>query len=60
MATEDPGLLVALESTDWSVVLGAVARAETKIRASIVGDPQVELIVASLSSLAGHSKWEVR
>ena len=60
MATEDPGLLGALESPDWSVVLGAVARAETQIHDSIIGDPKVELIVARLSSLADHSKWEVR
>ena len=53
-------MLVALESPDWSVVLGAVARAETQIRDSIIGDPKVELIVARLSSLADHSKWEVR
>ena len=48
MATEDPDLMAALESPDWSVVLGAVARAETQIRDSIVGDPKVELIAAEI------------
>ena len=60
MATEDAELLSALESADWSVVLDAVAKAEAQIRDSIVGDSKVELIVAKLSPLAGHSKWEVR
>jgi len=60
MATEDAELLSALESADWSVVLEAVARAESQIRDSIVGDPKVELIVAKLSPLVDHRKWEVR
>lgn len=60
MATEDPALISALESPDWSIVLEAVGRAETQIRDSIVGDPKAEPIVARLSSLAAHAKWEVR
>jgi signal transduction histidine kinase len=63
MATEDTEsveLLSALDSSDWSVVLQAVALAETQIRNSIVGDPKVERIVAKLPPLASHAKWEVQ
>src|SRR5713101_1009335 len=55
-----PELLAALDTPDWSVTLQAVAVADTRIRGSIVGDPQVEEIVAKLSALANHTKWEVR
>ncbi|WP_263419311.1 sensor histidine kinase [Terriglobus albidus] len=63
MATEDFGfgdLLCALDSSDWSVALRAVAQSEMRLRNSILGDPEVEQLVAKLSSLASHSKWEVR
>ena len=63
MATEDAEsaeLLSALDSPDWSVVLQAVALAETQIQNSVVGDPKVERIVAKLPPLASHAKWEVR
>src|SRR5260370_25269879 len=63
MAIEDSeraNLLSALDSSDWSVVLQAVALAETQIRESIVGDPVVDQIVAKLPPLSSHSKWEVR
>ncbi len=63
MATEDSEcaeLLSALDSSDWSIVLQAVALAEKQIRNSIVGDPRVEQIVAKLPPLASHPKWEVR
>lgn len=63
MATEDAEsveLLSALDSSDWSIVLQAVALAETQIRNSVVGDPKVERIVAKLPPLASHAKWEVR
>jgi signal transduction histidine kinase len=63
MATEDSEcaeLLSALDSSDWSIVLQAVALAETQIRNSIVGDPRAEQIVAKLPPLASHPKWEVR
>jgi nitrogen fixation/metabolism regulation signal transduction histidine kinase len=53
-------LLAALDAADWSVALQAVAVAESRIRRSILGDPDVEEIVAKLASLASHSKWEVR
>lgn len=63
MATEDlecAELLSALDSSNWSVVLQAVALAETRIRNSILGDPKVEQIVAKIAPLASHTKWEVR
>lgn len=53
-------LLAALDATDWSVTLQAVAVADTRIRDSIIGDPKVEEIVARFLGLASHSKWEVR
>jgi nitrogen fixation/metabolism regulation signal transduction histidine kinase len=53
-------LLAALEAPDWSVALQAVASADTRIRGSIVGDPEIEEIVAKLIVLASHTKWEVR
>jgi signal transduction histidine kinase len=64
MATEElmshQDLLAALHSPDWSAVLQAVSAAEARIRTSIVGDLQVEQIVAKLVVLATHAKWEVR
>lgn len=63
MATEalaHPELLAALDASDWSVALQAVSVAGTRIRGSIVGDPNVEEIVAKLVDLANHAKWEVR
>jgi len=53
-------LLAALEAPDWSVALQAVATADARIRGSIVGDPEIEEIVAKLIVLASHTKWEVR
>ena len=53
-------LLAALDAPDWSVVLQAVAVADTRIRGSIFGDPEIEEIVANLVALASHTKWEVR
>ena len=53
-------LLAALDAPDWSVTLQAVAAADTRIRGSIVGDPEIEEIVAKLVALASHTKWEVR
>jgi nitrogen fixation/metabolism regulation signal transduction histidine kinase len=64
MATDEAmsrrDLLAALEAPDWSVALQAVAIADTRIRGSILGDPEVEEIVAKLVALASHTKWEVR
>src|SRR5450432_3242107 len=63
MATDDSEcaeLWSALDSSNWSVVLQAVALAERRIRNSILGDPTVEQIVAKLAPLASHTKWEVR
>jgi len=64
MATEGvmshQDLLAALDAPDWSVALQAVASAETRIRGSIVGDAEIEEIVAKLIVLASHTKWEVR
>ena len=64
MATEGAmshrDLLAALDAPDWSVALQAVASADTRIRGSIVGDPEIEEIVAKLIVLASHTKWEVR
>ena len=65
MATEDSEcaeLLSALDSSDWSVVLQAVALAETQIRNSIVGDPKVEQIVAKLlhSRVTPNGRYEVQ
>ncbi len=64
MATDETlthrDLLAALDSPDWSATVQAVAAAETRLRGSIVGDPQVEEIVAKLVALASHTKWEVR
>lgn len=64
MATDEtltnPDLLAALDASDWSVTLQAVAAAEIRMRGSIVGDPAVEEIVAKLATLASHPKWEVR
>jgi len=53
-------LLAALDALDWSVALQAVAAAAARIRGSIVGDPEIEEIVAKLIALASHTKWEVR
>ena len=53
-------LMAALDAPDWSVVLRAVAAADTRIRGSMVGDPEIEEIVAKLVALATHRKWEVR
>jgi len=53
-------LLAALDALDWSVALQAVAAADVRIRGSIVGDPEIEEIVAKLIALANHTKWEVR
>ena len=53
-------LMAALDAPDWSVVLQAVAAADTRIRGSMVGDPEIEEIVAKLVGLATHRKWEVR
>ena len=53
-------LLSALESQDWSCVLGAVSSADTWIRTTIVGDPRLDEVVARLLSLASHQKWEIR
>jgi len=64
MATDEalthPDLLSALDASDWSVALRAVDAAGIRIRVSIVGDPEVEVIVAKLVALASHAKWEVR
>lgn len=64
MATDEtlthPDLLAALDASDWSVALQAVDVAGIRIRDSIVGDPEVEVIVAKLVALASHAKWEVR
>lgn len=64
MATEGEmthrGLLAALDAPDWSIALQAVAAATTRIRDSIIGDPEIEEIVAKLVLLASHPKWEVR
>jgi nitrogen fixation/metabolism regulation signal transduction histidine kinase len=53
-------LLAALGAPDWSVTLQAVAVADARVRGSIVGDPQVDEIVAKLVALANHPKWEIR
>lgn len=53
-------LLAALDAPDWSVVLQAVGAADTRICGSIVGDPEIEELVAKLFALASHRKWEVR
>src|SRR4051812_24964795 len=64
MATNDAfatrELLGGLDAPDWSVALQAVTAAGERIAGSIVGDPEVEEIVAKLVSLAEHPKWEVR
>jgi nitrogen fixation/metabolism regulation signal transduction histidine kinase len=57
---DHPDLLAALGAADWSVALDAVSAAGTRIRASVIGDPDVEQIVTKLAALADHSKWEVR
>jgi nitrogen fixation/metabolism regulation signal transduction histidine kinase len=56
----DPDLLAALGAADWSVALDAVSAADARLRASIIGDPGVEQVVAKLAVLADHPKWEVR
>lgn len=53
-------LLAALVAPDWSIALQAVAAADTRIRGSMVGDPEIEEVVAQLVALASHTKWEVR
>ena len=53
-------LLSALDSSDWSSVLGAVGSANTWIRTTIVGDPRLDEVVARLVALASHQKWEIR
>jgi nitrogen fixation/metabolism regulation signal transduction histidine kinase len=53
-------LLAALVAPDWSIALEAVAAAATRIRGSMIGDPEIEEVVAQLVALASHTKWEVR
>lgn len=53
-------LLAALDAQDWSVAVQAVGTAATRIRGSIVGDPEIGEIVEKLVALASHTKWEVR
>ncbi len=53
-------LLAALDAPDWSVALQAVAAADTRLRGSILGDPEIEEIVPKLVAIASHTKWEVR
>ena len=53
-------LAAALDAPDWSVALQAVTTAAARIRGSIVGDPEVDVIVAKLVAHASHTKWEVR
>src|SRR5689334_1534748 len=53
-------LLAALDSADWSSVLGAVSAADAWIRTTIVGDPRLDEVVARLVALASHHKWEIR
>lgn len=53
-------LLIALDSTDWPVVLRAVGVADTRLQRAIVGDPESDELVAKLLPLAHHAKWEVR
>lgn len=63
MATDGlahPELLAALDAPDWSVALQAVSVAGTRIRGSIIGDPNAAEIVVKLVALANHTKWEVR
>lgn len=59
-AMSQQDLIAALDAPDWSVVLQAVAAADTRIRGSMFGDPEIEEIVAKLVALATHRKWEVR
>lgn len=58
--SQHQALLAALESPDWSRVLGAVSGADTWIRTTIVGDPRLDEVVARLIALASHHKWEIR
>ncbi len=64
MATDQdltyPELLTALDAPDWSITLQAVSVADKRIRSAVVGDPNVEELVAKLVALANHTKWEVR
>lgn len=63
MDTDQPeyqALLAALDSSDWSCVLGAVSGADTWIRTTIVGDPRLDEVVTRLVALASHQKWEIR
>jgi nitrogen fixation/metabolism regulation signal transduction histidine kinase len=64
MGTEDEksleSILRKLESQNWSTALGGVATAEQWCQGTIVGDPDLDVIVGRLVGLAGHVKWEVR
>lgn len=64
MDTEDErsleAILRTLESNDWSTTLEGVAMAERWCQGTIVGDPDVDIIVGRLVRLVGHVKWEVR
>lgn len=64
MATEsgmsNGELLAKLDASDWTEALRAVAVADTRIRGTIVGDPETDQIVVKVVALASHTKWEVR
>lgn len=53
-------LIAALESSDWSSLLNAVALAEAWTRTTMLGDPQLDEVVVKLVVLASHPKWEIR
>jgi nitrogen fixation/metabolism regulation signal transduction histidine kinase len=53
-------LLSALDATDWSRLLPAVASAEAWSRTAVIGDPMLDEVAEKLAGLAHHPKWEVR
>ncbi len=53
-------LLSALDATDWSTLLQAVASAEAWSRTAVIGDPMLDAVAGRLAGLAHHPKWEVR
>lgn len=53
-------LLSALDATDWSKLLQAVASADAWSRTAVIGDPMLDEVAEKLAELAHHPKWEVR
>lgn len=64
MATDEQvaysAVVGAVGAVNWAGVLDGIAAAEAWLRSATPGDPRIDELVLKLTSLASHSKWEVR